>query len=73
VIDDPRKMSCAEFEKLVPELINSDLEATLHPHAQSCERCRRLLADLEIIAEAAGQLFPGEAAVIIPGKGPLIN
>ena len=29
-----------------------------HPHMQSCELCRALLADLETIAEAARQLFP---------------
>jgi hypothetical protein len=57
---DPKKMSCAEFEALLPELINSGEDAALHPHPQACERCRELLADLETIADAAHKLFPGD-------------
>jgi len=56
--DDPRKMSCAEFQAQLPELIGSGADASAHPHIQSCELCRALLADLETIAEAARQLFP---------------
>jgi hypothetical protein len=70
---DPRKISCAEFQALVPDLISSDEDASMHPHVRSCESCRALLDDLEAIAEAGGQLFPGEGPVIIPGKGPLVN
>jgi hypothetical protein len=55
-----KKMSCAEFQALVPELIGSGEDATLHSHAQTCERCRAFLADLEMIAEAARRSFPGE-------------
>jgi len=57
---DPRKMSCAEFQAQLPELIGSGADASAHPHIQSCELCRALLADLETIAEAARQLFPVE-------------
>ncbi len=55
---DPSKLSCAEFQAQLPELISSGKDATAHPHLQDCELCRALLADLETIAEAARQLFP---------------
>jgi hypothetical protein len=55
---DPGKMSCAEFQAQLPELIGSGEDAAAHPHVQGCERCRALLAELETIAEAARQLFP---------------
>jgi hypothetical protein len=42
----------------LPELIGSGENVASHPHFQSCELCRALLADLETIAEAARQLFP---------------
>jgi hypothetical protein len=57
---DPSKMSCAEFQDQLPELIGSGADAKAHPHIQSCELCRALLADLETIAEAARQLLPIE-------------
>ena len=56
--NDPTKMSCAEFQAKLPELIGSGADAASHPHIQNCELCRALLADLETIAEAARQLFP---------------
>lgn len=55
---DRGKMSCAEFQAQLPELIGSGKDAAVHPHLQSCELCRALLADLETIAEAARQLLP---------------
>lgn len=55
---DPANMRCAEFQAQLPELIGSGADAKAHPHIQSCELCRALLADLETIAEAARQLFP---------------
>ena len=51
-------MSCAEFQAQLPELIGSGMNVSGHPHIQSCDLCRALLADLETIAEAARQLFP---------------
>jgi predicted anti-sigma-YlaC factor YlaD len=51
-------MSCADFQDQLPELIGSSKNLADHPHLQSCELCRSLLADLETIAEAARQLFP---------------
>jgi len=53
-------MSCAEFQAQLAELIGSGADAKAHPHIQSCELCRALLADLETIAEAARQLLPVE-------------
>jgi hypothetical protein len=52
------KMSCAEFQSRLPELIASGADANSHPHLKECDLCRALLADLETIAEAARQLFP---------------
>lgn len=56
--NDLRKISCEEFQAQLPDLIGSGADAKAHPHLQSCELCRALLADLETIAEAARQLFP---------------
>jgi hypothetical protein len=56
---DPGKMSCPEFQAQLPDLISSGVDASTHPHLQNCELCQALLADLETIAEAARQLFPG--------------
>jgi hypothetical protein len=56
--DDRKNMSCAEFQAQLPEMIGSGENAAAHPHIESCELCRALLADLETIAEAARQLFP---------------
>jgi len=58
--NDPKSMSCQEFQAQLPELIGTGEDINLHPHIQSCELCRALLADLETIAEAARQLFPIE-------------
>jgi hypothetical protein len=57
---DPGKLTCAEFQALLPELICTGEDAKLHPHALTCDRCRALLIDLEAIAEAARKLFPGD-------------
>jgi len=56
--NDPAKMSCAEFQAQLPELIGAGVDASAHPHIVNCELCRALLADLETIAEAARQLLP---------------
>lgn len=56
--DESDKMSCAEFQAQLPELIGTGADMADHPHIQSCELCRALLADLETIAEAARQLLP---------------
>jgi|SRR5580658_7720533 hypothetical protein len=58
--EDAKKMSCEAFQAQLPELIASGENVNAHPHLESCELCRALLADLESIAEAARQLFPIE-------------
>ena len=55
---DPNKMSCQEFQAIMPEMIGAGENASEHPHVKSCALCRALLSDLETIAEAARQLFP---------------
>jgi hypothetical protein len=57
---EPGKMSCAEFQKLLPDLISSGEDPASHPHLMNCELCRTLLSDLETIAAAARQLLPVE-------------
>ena len=57
--NDPSRVDCAEFQEKLSDLIGSGQDARNHPHLRSCELCRALLADLETIAEAARQLFPG--------------
>jgi hypothetical protein len=57
---DPENLSCLEFQEKLADLIGSGEDVSLHPHLQSCETCRALLADLETIAEAARQLLPIE-------------
>jgi hypothetical protein len=55
---DSSKMSCAEFQDRMAELIGSGEDLNAHPHLKDCADCRALLADLKTIAEAARQLFP---------------
>ena len=56
----PGNMSCAEFQAQLAELIGTGADASRHPHILGCEDCRKLLSDLETIAEAARQLLPVE-------------
>ena len=56
--EDPKEMTCAEFQAQLPELIGSGESLSGNPHLESCELCRALLSDLETIADAARQLFP---------------
>ena len=58
MIDDPKKVRCAAFQAQMPDLIGSG-DIRTHPHLQGCKDCSDFLADLEAIAEAARQLFPG--------------
>lgn len=57
---DPKNLTCQEFQAQLADLVGSGADVSCHPHVQSCETCRALLADLETIAEAARQLFPIE-------------
>jgi len=56
--DDPRTMSCNEFQDQLPELIGSGESIANQPQYKDCALYRALLADLETIAEAARQLLP---------------
>jgi hypothetical protein len=56
---DPNQMNCADFQAQLPELIGSGEIAANHPHLKNCPLCQALLADLETIAAAARDLFPG--------------
>jgi hypothetical protein len=58
--ENAQKLTCAEFQDQLPELIGSGDQISEHPHIQSCALCSALLTDLETIAEAARQLFPIE-------------
>jgi hypothetical protein len=51
---------CAEFQSLMPERIGAGDDLQTYPHMLTCERCRSLVRDLELIAEAARQLMPIE-------------
>lgn len=51
-------LSCETFQTALPDFIGSGENMAAHPHLQSCELCRALLADLDVIAQAARQLFP---------------
>jgi hypothetical protein len=55
---DRNNMSCEDFQAQMAELIGSGEDLSVHPHVLTCTRCRALLNELEIIAEAARQLFP---------------
>jgi len=56
--EQPKSISCVEFQAQLPELIGSGVSAAEHPHLKECALCRELLENLETIAEAARQLFP---------------
>jgi hypothetical protein len=51
-------ISCSAFQNQLPQLIGSGENVSNHPHLQSCDLCRALLSELEIIAAAARTLFP---------------
>jgi hypothetical protein len=52
------KMSCADFQDRMAELIGTGEDLTAHPHLKDCGDCSALLAELQTIADAARQLFP---------------
>jgi len=51
-------ISCSAFQNQLPQLIGSGENVSNHPHLQSCDLCRALLSELEVIAAAAHDLFP---------------
>ncbi len=52
------KMTCAEFQKVLPEIFEHGGDPTQHEHFKTCEVCSDLVADLNYIAEQAKLLLP---------------
>lgn len=53
-------MNCAEFQRLLPDIIETGGNAEQEAHLKSCQVCSDLVADLRYIAEAAKLLVPME-------------
>ena len=51
-------MTCAEFQKVLPFIIDSGGNADEEAHLKSCPVCSDLVADLKYIAEQAKLLVP---------------
>ncbi len=51
-------MNCAEFQRLLPNIIESGGNAEQEAHLRSCAVCSDLVQDLRYIAEAAKLLLP---------------
>ena len=67
-----KDLSCAEFQAQLPDLIGPG-RMPLHPHVQSCELCRALLADLETIAEAARHAANPGAELLVTAAPPVAD
>ena len=53
-------MTCAEFQKVLPDIIDGGGTEEQQQHLASCHVCSDLVADLRYIAEAAKLLVPME-------------
>ena len=53
-------MTCAEFQKNLPEIIDGGGTEEDRKHLETCKVCADLVADLRYIAEAAKLLVPME-------------
>lgn len=51
-------MTCAEYQKVLPDIIDSGGNAEEEAHRQSCQVCSDLVAVLKYIAEQAKLLEP---------------
>ncbi len=49
-------MDCAEFQKVLPECIDTGQDGEYKRHAESCQECSGLLADLKAISQEASHL-----------------
>lgn len=58
MIDNGRNMSCQEFDACMAELVAAGEDMFAHPHVRRCKLHRAFLEELEVIAQAARQLFP---------------
>src|SRR5262252_4889851 len=53
-------MTCAEFQRILPDLLESERAAELQAHLGSCRRCAGLVSDLKAISEQARLLKASE-------------
>jgi hypothetical protein len=53
-------MTCAEFQKVLPEIIDGGGSKEEQEHLRTCKVCSDLVADLRYIAEMAKLLVPME-------------
>ena len=53
-------MTCAEFQRVLPFIIEAGGNAAEEEHLRSCKVCGDLVADLRYIAEQAKLLVPME-------------
>lgn len=53
-------MTCAEFQKVLPQIIDGGGTAEQQEHMRTCPVCSDLVADLRYIAEVAKLLVPME-------------
>ncbi|HSY10916.1 MAG TPA: hypothetical protein VK976_01885 [Verrucomicrobiae bacterium] len=53
-------MTCAEFQKVLPYIIDGGGSEEEQEHLRTCKVCSDLVADLRYIAEAAKLLVPME-------------
>lgn len=53
-------MKCAEFQQVLPDIIETGGNAEQEAHLKSCQICSDLVADLRYIADAAKLLVPME-------------
>ncbi len=51
-------MTCAEFQKLLPEIFENPADLDKHEHLKECHVCSDLVSDLRYIAEQAKLLLP---------------
>ena len=57
-IGERKPMTCAEFQKVLPYIIESGGNAEEEAHLRSCAVCSDLVTDLRYIAEQAKLLLP---------------
>ncbi len=53
-------MTCAEFQKVLPDIIDGGGTAEEQEHMRTCPVCSDLVADLRYIADVAKLLVPME-------------
>jgi hypothetical protein len=51
--NDPNAMSCREFQDRLGEAVASGFDAKSHPHLQTCDICRALVREVDVVATEA--------------------